>query len=270
MVIYADILLLVNFAVDYFLLRLTAVILRAHPPLWRTLFASLAAAATSLYIFLPQSPAIIEIAVRTVFSLLITLIGFGFKGARRFFRTSAIFLLITFGYAGCMAALWYTLKPRGMAINNSVVYINISPVALILSSAAFYFAASAVKLFFGKKTARAERCTVTVFIGGKSVKLEGITDTGNGLSDPFTGKAVIVMNKDDLLPLLEGDSSPRFRTLPCTTVSGSALLNAYRTDKVVIEKTGKKTVIKNAIAAVSETPVAEHGVLLNPDIFLWE
>lgn len=269
MVIYADILIFVNFAVDYFLLRLTAVLLKLRPSVVRTLLGALFGAFTSLYIFLPQSHPITEISVRIIFCLIITLITFGFKDIRRFIRTSALLFGVTFGFAGAMAALWYAAKPPGMVINNSVVYFNISPMLLIVSSAVFYFSASAVKFFFGKKTARAERCEVSLFIGDTSVDLEGIVDTGNGLSDPFTGSAVILVNKEDIQPLFSSHTQmpSRYRALPCGSAAGNALLEGYRTDKAVIRRNGKTAVIKNAVAAISATRIDGHSALLNPDIF---
>lgn len=266
-VIYADILIIVNFAVDYFLLRLTAVILKENPKLLRTLSASFFASLTSLYIFLPQSPVFIEIAVRIVLCFIITLIGFGFNSFRAFIRTAALFLGITFGYAGCMAALYQIFKPKGMAINNSVVYFDISPVVLIGSAAAFYIAVSLIKLFFGRKNILSKRVDVTLIKGDKKVDLTGICDTGNSLCDPFGAEAVILCNQKDIAPLLTPEElKERYRAVPCKTVSGTALLNGVRLDRAEIKKESGKIILKNITAAFSNTEIAEKSVILNPEI----
>ena len=146
MEVYADILIAVNFTVDYFLLAFTAKLLRVNCPLWRQLIA-----ASSLMIFLPPLGAVIEFLVRIALCAVIALVCFGFHGARAFIRASIYFFAVSFGFAGAMLAVWYIFKPYGMVINNSAVYFNISPMFLIVFSVVGYFAAAVLRKIFLKK-----------------------------------------------------------------------------------------------------------------------
>ena len=134
MIVYADILIILNLAVDYFLLRAAAFLQHLNPPLWRMLLSSLAGGISSLYIFLPPRGVILDILFRTAVCAAVTFICFGFGKIKRFLCSLGVFLLVTFGYGGAMTALWYLLKPSGMTVINSVVYFNISPAVLIFSS----------------------------------------------------------------------------------------------------------------------------------------
>ena len=131
MIVYADILIILNLAVDYFLLRAAACLQHLNPPLWRMLLSSLAGGSSSLYIFLPPRGVILDILFRTAVCAAMTFICFGFGKIKRFLRTCGVFLLVTFGYGGAMTALWYLLKPSGLTVINSVVYFNISTAVLI-------------------------------------------------------------------------------------------------------------------------------------------
>ena len=64
MVVYADILIILNFAVDYFLLRAAAFLQHLKPPLWRILLSAAAGGISSLYIFLPPRGVILDILFR--------------------------------------------------------------------------------------------------------------------------------------------------------------------------------------------------------------
>ena len=102
MIVYADILIILNLAVDYFLLRAAAFLQHLNPPLWRMLLSSLVGGISSLYIFLPPQGAVLDILFRTAVCAAMTFICFGFGKIKRFLRSFGVFLLVTFGYGGAM------------------------------------------------------------------------------------------------------------------------------------------------------------------------
>lgn len=269
MAVYVDVLITVNFIVDYFLLKITAVILKLKPPLFRVLIASFFASLTSLYIFLPQMNIFLDILIKIAFSLMISLVAFGFKSWSGYLRRSALFSGVTLCYGGIMTVFWQIFKPANMVINNSVVYFDISPTLLVLSSFGFYIIITIIKTFFGRKSENAENCNVTLTVGENSFKTLGILDTGNSLTDPMGSGVTVLVNENDIKNLLktEEEKRIRFRAMPCKTVTGNALLNGYRTDKMTAEINGKTYTFNNAVAVFSNTPIAEHAVILNPNIF---
>lgn len=275
MVVYADILIVLNLIVDYFLLRASAKISGVTPCLGRMICGAAAGAVSSIYIFLPQSGIMFELLFRMVVCLVMTVCTFGFHTLKAYFKNALILFAVTCAYAGIMIALWYVFKPNGMLINNSVVYFDISPVVLVGSSVVGYILFSVFSTIFSKNSKCAERCSVTVFADGKSADMTAIIDTGNSVEDVFGSSEVIVADKSSIERLF-GDVSDRekeslkkrYRVLPCGTVTGGGMLEGYRCDSAVITEGKKSITLKNPILAVSKVSLNDdYSAIVNPRIF---
>ena len=195
MVVYVDVLLVVNLIVDFFLLKITFKLLKANPKPIRILISSGIGAISSLYIFFPESTAFIDITVQLIISSLMMLSALGFKTLKYFLRSVAVFFTVTCVYGGIMTALWQALKPKGMVINNSVVYFNISPLVLIVSTSVGYFSYLFLSKILATPSKTAKKCTLTLYALGKSVGLTGIIDTGNSITDILSGSEIIIVDK---------------------------------------------------------------------------
>lgn len=268
MAVYADILIITNFIVDYFLLKITAKIIKSPPGVWRSLLSALFAAFTSLIIFLPQQNAIIEMFLRLVGSLIICLICFGYINLRRLVRAALVFFAVTFCYAGAMTAIWYIFKPYGMAINNSVVYFDITPVFLIGFSVAGFLIFTVASSLFARRHTAAKHCTVSLTFCGKNADFSAVIDSGNSVSDAFTGNAVIITDAKKCRSVfgeLSAKNYPeKYRAVPCSTVSGGGLLDGFRCDSGKITADNKTTTLVSPIMALSGTPLCDCEAIVNP------
>lgn len=275
LVVYADILVIVNFIVDYFLLKASAAILHIKPPLLRQLSAAAIGGVSSLYIFVPDFGIFIGGIYRSAVCAVMVLCGFGFKGAKCFLRAAGVLFLVTCGYGGIMTAVYTFLKPKGMTVVNSVVYFDISPAVLIGVSVIAYLLFMLLSAVFSKASKFAERCEITVTAEEKSVTMEGIVDTGNSVKDCLSGAEVIIADSEYVKALLGSDSperdirlKSRYRILPLTTVSGGGALDGFRCDSAVVTD-GERTVrLDKPILAVSKTPLRDdYQAIVNPEIF---
>lgn len=275
MVVYADVLIVLNLIVDYFLLRASAKISGVTPGVWRMLGGAAVGAISSLYIFLPQSGIMLELLFRIAVCLVMTACTFGFRTLKSYFKNAFILFAVTCAYAGMMIALWYVFKPNGMIINNSVVYFDISPVVLVISAVIGYILFSVFSMIFSRNSKCAERCNITVFADGKSTDMSAIVDTGNSVEDVFGSSEVIVADKSNIERLF-GDVSDRekeslkkrYRVLPCGTVTGGGMLEGYRCDSAVITEGKKSVTLKNPILAVSKVRLDDdYSAIVNPRIF---
>lgn len=268
MTVYADILILTNFIVDYFLLAVTAKITGGTPPLWRSIAAAFLAAGGTLIIFLPEQNLFVETAVRLLLSIVICLIAFGYKSIRQLIYASLTFFAVTFCYAGAMMALWYVLKPAGMAIRNSVVYFDISPVFLIAFSVLGFLVFTLFSAIFARRHKHAAPCFVTLEFCGKSADFTGIIDSGNSVSDPFSGGAVIIADAGKCRRVfgeLTAENFPqRYRAVPCGTVSGNTLLDGFRCESGKIITENKTVNLKNPVMALSAAPLCDCEAVVNP------
>ena len=265
MTVYADILMLVNFVVDYFLISIAARFLNQKPRLWRLLAGAAVGGLFSLYIFLPQSNFFTQSAVQILMCAVLCLVTFGFGDIKTFLRSAAVLFMVNFAYSGAMIAVWLIFKPYGMVINNSVVYFNISPLFLILFSVIGYFIVILLRKILKKNFSENTYCEVTVSNGTQSVKLSGIVDSGNSLADVFGLSQIFITEQEVVNVLLEEEikNPARFRKIPCSTVAGEKLLDGYRIDSAVILYNNKKYNFKNPVLAVSTVPLIDSKIIVN-------
>lgn len=267
MVVYADVLIILNFIVDYFLLKATALITKDGTNLKRLLLASLLGGISSLYIFLPSLFWGIEILLKAAVSAVLTFVLFGFNNIRAFLKRMITLFSVTFSFAGAMIGVWYIFKPYGMVINNSVVYFNISPIFLILFSVAGYFISLLVRRIFPPKSEREKLCGLKLKLKGKTVAVTALIDTGNSLSNPFGDGEVIIADESVALSLAENEEEikNRFRAIPCSTVSGTKLLDAIRCDSAEITLDNDTVRLLGPIVAISSTEIkGDFKAIINP------
>lgn len=274
MTVYADVLMLVNFVVDYFLLLISSHFLQKKPRLYRMILSSAIGGVFSLYIFLPKTNFLINCSAQILACALMCLTAFGFGKIKSFFRGVAVLFCVNFAYSGAMIAVWLIFKPYGMVINNSVVYFNISPMILIICTVVGYILLSVLWRIFSRSAKLALRCAITVFANGKSVRLTAIADTGNSLEDSFGKSEVIIA---DLLSVkvlfgnLEVENNVglkrRYQILPCSTVLGDSFLESFRCDSAIVECDGKKITLAKPLLAISKTGFNDdYNAIINPKI----
>ncbi len=267
MVVYADILILTNFVVDYFLISLSCRFLHKNPRLWRLLLSAFVGGVLSLYIFLPQSNFFLQIIIHISMCAVLCFIAVGFGDLKTFLRSIAVLFCVNFAYSGAMIAVWMLFKPHGMVINNSVVYFDISPMFLILFSVVGYFGVLLARRMLKRKFSPNTYCDATLCCMDKTITLCGIVDTGNSLSDVFGISQIFITEYEIISSLLDEEKSnpARFRKIPCRTVSGERLLDGYRIDSAVILYNNKRYEFKNPILAVSAVPLDDTKIIINPE-----
>lgn len=267
MVVYADILILINFIVDYFLLRLSSRFLHKKPRLWRMLTGSAMGGLFSLYIFLPQSNFLFQSVVQLLMCMALCLMTFGFGDMKTFGRSVAVLFVVNFAYSGAMIAIWMLFKPHGMVINNSVVYLDISPLFFIVFSVIGYFCVVLLRKILRKNFPENIYCDVIINNDMQSIKLSGIVDSGNSLTDVFGLSQIFITDENTVNMLLSNEkhNPARLRKIPCSTVAGKRLLDGYRIDNTVVLYNGKKYDFKNPVLAISATPLSDCKIIVNPE-----
>ena len=274
-VIYVDTLFLLNAAVDYLLLLASARL--AGEPLARLRFL-LGAALGGMYavaIFLPGLSFLARPPCRLAAAVLMVLAAFW--KSRRLLRQVVIFLALSCAFGGGVLAIGL-LGGRGLTLSNGVLYSGMDLKIVLLSAAGCYGALTLLFQRTGRHTAAAgELRPVRLTLGERQVSLTALVDTGNTLTDPATGRPVLVAEADcveELLPpgirpspadlrdpagALERLKDPwrrRFRLLPYRSVGvDRGLLLAVRVDQVQVGEEDRGPML----AALSPTPVSDGG-----------
>lgn len=262
MTVYIDVLVILNLYINYFLIRSTALITRRYLSAKRCLVAASVGAAGALVILLPELPFIVIALEKTALGALVTLAAFGRQKPVDYAVSALFFLLVSFVYGGLMTALWTFCAPYGMVFGNGVAYFGIPLWAMIAFTAAAYLAVRLTRYFADRRLKCARICTVKIAANGTEIPLRGLCDTGNGLTDIFSGKPVIVCKYDKIaviapksaLGFLDGqlDDSGALRVIPCRTVTSETLMPIFSADSVTVD--GKAA---DALVGVTRNPLGD-------------
>lgn len=202
---YLDLVLLLNMAVNYYLLQLTALIVRQKAHFYGILTASLVGALFPLLVYLMENPALLLWPIRILIPALMIFLSFRPQQLRQGFCQYLTFCLCAFALGGL--ALLFSSGEK-LAYSGGEAYLLPPPSLLKLAFAAVVLFTGVRWLYplvqeifhFNMPQATLK---MEVFFNGKSKQLKAFVDTGNMLRCPFTGTPVAVAAYGavrDLLP----------------------------------------------------------------------
>lgn len=285
MYIYVDILIITNIYADFLLLKSAAVMTRSPLKLSRGIIAALIGSLFSLVIFLPRLSSIALVIIKLLSAVTVVLTAFGYQSKKVYIKRLFVFFLMAFVYAGIGTAASGLFGGRLIVSRNGVVYGNFSLPVLIAATIAAYGVISLYRRA-ADITGQGAVYTVTARHGDKLVSFKAMADTGNVLRDMITGKPVILCSRSDLKMLFGcvpreeefslADNTARYtdnnirtavkwRLIPCSTVSGTALVPIRRPEEVCVknEETG---LIRTVDVYLGAAPCESELALLSPDI----
>lgn len=247
-VIYVDVLLVVNFMVNFILLRITALLLRRPPVFWRLCLAAATGAFGALIIFVPIRNQVILLFFKLVLTAVMSAAAFGCRGFRRVLL--AVFCLFTVSLltSGLLLLLSVTLRPRGMLVSKGAVYLDIGAAALIGCCVAAYFITGFLSRLLSRGAPKGALCEITVLHAGAVSVFPALLDTGSSLVEPFSHGPVIVCEEAALgrtvPPELKGFDLSRtppkgLRLIPFKTLEGAGLLPAFLPDTLLLRLPGE-------------------------------
>lgn len=252
MVIYADILFIVNLYTDALLLSAVRRFLRLPLSVGRLLLSSALGGALGLLGLVPLPFAALRLLIGLFGAALLTFAAFCPMGKGTFIK--AAFLLLLFGAA--LSGLVFILPIPGAALVGGAVYFDISAVTLIACTTAAYLALWVFDRLFRKRAPDALFCRVQLTLGEKEVRLTAKIDTGMTLSEPFSGLPVLVAHRravEKLLPADFGTPAGKLplRLVPFSALGADGLLPAFRPDGCLLDESPADLWI-----AVSERPLS--------------
>ena len=283
-VIYVDTLFVLNGAVDYLLLLAAARLAGEPLDRLRSALGAVLGGGYAVAVFLPGLDFLARPPCRLAAAVLMVLTAFW--RSRRLLRQVVIFFALACAFGGGVLAIGL-LGGRGLTLSAGVLSSAMDLKIVLLSAAGCYAALSLVLRGAGRHAGPGgELRQVRLTLGGRQTELTALVDTGNTLTDPATGRPVLVAEADCLAPLLpagvrlgpealedpagaleglEGPWRRRFRLLPYRAVGVErGLLLALRLDKVQVGEEDRGPML----AALSPTPVSDGGnyrALIGPE-----
>ncbi|OYD06628.1 sigma-E processing peptidase SpoIIGA [Paludifilum halophilum] len=209
MVVYADMVFLLNLCIDFLLLWLTTAIRRQRTSFWRILSAAFLGACYA--VFHLWQPLILSTSFfgKLLFSLVMVWVAMGFQSLVAFLRNLGVFYLVSFVTGGGMFALHYFLSGDVDAAGG----LFLSRVSGWGSTVSWVFVLLAFPLVWGyarisfrslqeRQAVNEYLAEVGIQLGEKRLECTGLIDTGNQLRDPLTRIPVMMVELEELIPYL--------------------------------------------------------------------
>lgn len=191
MVYYVEYVFAENFLIDFILLFITGKLIKRIIIYKRLVVASVIGAMYVVLTAYVNKDFMTYFIVKFSVSVLMIMVAFDSKGILTNIRVILCFYITSLIMVGIIYALYYLTYDR--------VTVN----AIVISLFAGY---GALHFFFREIKARIEKNsymrTVSISISGGSKTLRAFVDTGNELTDPMTGKPVMVVNIESIRDIL--------------------------------------------------------------------
>lgn len=294
MVVYLDIIVLLNIAIDTLLLWFTAYFRKERIVWWRIITASVCGSTYLLFFFFPSFSLMYQWPVKLLLSILILWIAFGNKRLWAFTQNLTIFYFVAFVFGGGVFGLQYFLAPQNEILGGLVVTHNdgfgvgFKPTFFILVigfGLVYVLGRKSYQAIQEPRRMETYLADVAVTLAGESVICRGLVDTGNQLHEPITRIPVMIMETRMLAHLLpppllrQADENggvwekldgcwgelpaewqPRIRLIPYRSVSrGMDFLMAVKPDSVTIVLDGNRYETQKVLIGLNPIPLAADG-----------
>lgn len=281
-IIYADVLIILNTYINFILLRLSAFFVGSEISRLRLFAGAFLGGIYSLIILVDGMPDWVSSLLKILSCALIVLISFRHHNVRSFLRSFLSFFVVSFVFAGLMLALWISVSPDTMMYNNGAVYFGFDTMTLLLTTTVCYVVLRAIYFFIEKRTAKASLYYIEIYTLDEVIKCRALLDSGNSLRDYFTSLPVILVSQERLSKVLSEDNFQnkeiqkqlKIRYIPFSTVGGDGVITVFRPKKVRIYGVGcdfetdriligeSKTKIKNGeFEAILPCDILQEGKL---------
>lgn len=272
MVVYADILLLVNMYTDYFLLLGVKRFLRLKASGLRLFLGALSGGVTGLSCLIPL-PDILRWLMLLLSAVLICLVSFHDGRACILVKSSLAFFIFSLILSGAVFLLAELLNFPAAVIGGRV-YFELSPLLLLVFTVGVYLVSLLAESILGPRDS--DRSLKFALIGTELGRAEVLmkNDTGNSLKEPFSGLPAAVVELDAILPIVPpavleylsgGSPKEGLRLIPCRSLGGDSLLPAFKPDHFRLKDSDTEL---NCYIAVSKNRLGASAWrgLLSPEI----
>jgi len=296
MTLYADLIFLVNFIMNGFVLWIVAKIMRQKRKARWLILGSVLMALMYTLLLVVEPLRFLNIAIASVVILTAgVMVGFYPNGVKHFLRLMLAAYGITFLVGGLGMALFY-LTNLPYAIHYIAADLDgfrraVSWQLVLTGAVVSYFMIKLIMRLVEHQAIKRQMLTnVMVTMNEKYIYFNALVDTGHSLKDPLSQSPVIVAEfeqiqaflpdnlrglfseklESNLATILEGPDTPfykRLRMIPFTSIGKqSGMLIGFRPDKVMV---GTETSRQDVVIGIYNdrlTPDGRYQGLVSPEI----
>ena len=252
-ILYADTLFLSNLVMNLLALSLTGRVMHLKGKRIRLYLSSALGGVYSVSILFIEMGTVVSVALDVVMCAAMCLIAFKMEkgGFHTFVMTSAVFFAASVAVGGLMTVMFDFLNRIELPLvelnnNGDGVSVWLFAILAMISGVAATYSG---RIF--KKLSGDTMMSIVIEYKGKRISTTGMTDTGNLLKEPMSGRYVILLDSSvsvsllgercaelamagNITAIINEDRSHRVRLLPISTASGSSSLCAFVPDSLVL------------------------------------
>ena len=256
MIVYVDILILVNFIVNLFILHVTVQTLRKRVKLIWMCISSLLGSLYVLTVVYPSLTYLSYIPFKILIVMIMIFIVFREKNILFNIKASLIFILYSILLAGmCML----------IQMNNSVdmsfdiIIINFPYERLLLSVMVIYILIYRLMVFIGdRKKISTLIFTIDIICKNHKKTIQAFMDTGNELREPATNLPVLIVEREILSYILLEKNNTYY--IPYTVVNGSSgRLIGFKPEYINIHIDRKNIETRDVIVAFCDHKLSKYN-----------
>jgi len=216
-IVYVDVLILVNFIVNLFILHVTVQTLRKRVKLMWMCISSFIGSLYVLTVVYPKLKYLTYLPFKILIVIVMVFIVFREKNILFNIKASLIFILYSILLAG-MCLFIQMNNSKDMSFD--IVIINFPYEKLMLSLMIIYVLIYRIMIFIGdRKTISTLIYTVDIVNESYKKTIKAFLDTGNELREPATNLPVLIVERNILSEILLEKNNTYF--IPYTVVNGT-------------------------------------------------
>ena len=276
-IVYLDVFFMINFIMDYMIILITSRIAKVKKKRIRLLAGAGCGALYSVIVIKPLTNHLFKITlVNILIAAVMVLISFGFTSASVYIKNVFLLFVVSFTMSGIINYLYYSTVigkyVRNVLSGNSNKVVNARKFILV-SVLAYILLSAIVRIIFSVRKDMELYYDVKITFRGKSVVVRGLYDTGNGLTEPVSGKMVHIAEYKILKPLLEGDEKAKenIYVIPFHSIGEEdGIMYGIRMDEMVVLVDDEPKFLYNPIIGIYTGNVSKRGnysVILNRETF---
>lgn len=241
MVIYLDLLFILNLFYDVLILLAVNIVLKRNKKIKRIILGSLVGA-ISIVLVIFNINKFICFFLKILVAIIMTLVAFGSKNIKYIIENLTYLYMISIIMAGF---LYYLCLEFDYA--NYLLLIISAPLII----GVYIFEQKKLKIEMNYY-----RDVIIVLKNNQKICLKGFIDSGNKLKDPITNKYIILVNKK-VIEGIYNIRSPMY--VPINTVNKHSLLECISINELIVEN----KVYKNYLVGFTDNLKGNYECLLN-------
>lgn len=227
MKIYLDLIMILNFSLDFILLLSVSLILKRNIKLARIMLGAFIGGISILLLFMNINN-ITLFLLKVLISIVMVLTTFGYRNIK-YTLINLLYLYMSSVILGgflYLLNLEFSYKHVGIIFYNNGLSVNF--IFLIIFSPVILYIY--IKQTKNLRYNYSNYYNIEIYLNQKKYKYTAYMDTGNVLVDTLTNKKVVLIDKRKLLFNIK-----EFRLIPYMSVGGSNMIKVIKIDKLVFD-----------------------------------